>query len=119
MNIRQQITSATSGIPKPINPTVHAVLDYATSAYFFGVAAGLWRRNRAGAIGALVNGGAVLGLSLMTDYPGGVWTLPPTQGQAEVDRWKYLAIGESDRLQPEIPAQFWMGILSFQSRTKV
>src|SRR5256885_16046102 len=73
MNIRQQITSATSGIPKPINPTVHAVLDYATSAYFFGVAAGLWRRNRAGAIGALVNGGAVLGLSLITDYPGGGW----------------------------------------------
>jgi len=31
------------------------------------------------------------------DYPGGVWTLPPTQWQAEVDRWKYLAIGESDR----------------------
>jgi hypothetical protein len=40
------------------------------------------------------------------DYPGGVWTLSPTQWQAEVDRWKYLAIGESDRLQPEILAPF-------------
>ena len=85
MNIRQQITSATSAIPKPINPTVHAILDYATSAYFFGVAAGLWRRNRAGAIGALVNGGAVLGLSLMTDYPGGVWKKISFPTHAKVD----------------------------------
>ena len=51
------------------------------------------------------------------DYPGGVWTLQPTQWQAEVDRWKYLAIGESDRLQPESLAQFWMDILSCQSLT--
>lgn len=32
------------------------------------------------------------------DYPGGVWTLPPTLSQKEVDREKYLAIGESDRM---------------------
>ena len=38
-------------------------------------------------------------------------TLSPTQWQAEVDRWKYLAIGESDRLQPEILAQFCDGYL--------
>jgi predicted methyltransferase len=31
------------------------------------------------------------------DYPGGVWTLPPTLSRGEVDRDKYLAIGESDR----------------------
>jgi len=32
------------------------------------------------------------------DYPGGVWTLPPTLSQKEKDREKYLAIGESDRM---------------------
>jgi predicted methyltransferase len=32
------------------------------------------------------------------DYPGGVWTLPPTYGQGDKDRAKYEAIGESDRM---------------------
>lgn len=31
------------------------------------------------------------------DYPGGVWTLPPTLAAGNDDREKYLAIGESDR----------------------
>jgi predicted methyltransferase len=30
------------------------------------------------------------------DWPGGVWTLPPTLSQKDVDREKYLAIGEAD-----------------------
>jgi predicted methyltransferase len=32
------------------------------------------------------------------DYPGGVWTLPPTYRLKDVDRAKYAAIGESDRM---------------------
>jgi predicted methyltransferase len=32
------------------------------------------------------------------DYPGGVWTLPPTLRLGNVDRDKYLQIGESDRM---------------------
>lgn len=32
------------------------------------------------------------------DYPGGVWTLPPTLELGDQDREKYLAIGESDRM---------------------
>lgn len=32
------------------------------------------------------------------DYPGGVWTLPPTLRHGDQDREKYLAIGESDRM---------------------
>jgi predicted methyltransferase len=31
------------------------------------------------------------------DHPEGVWSLPPTLRGGEVDRDKYLAIGESDR----------------------
>lgn len=32
------------------------------------------------------------------DYPDGVWTLPPTYTKGDVDRAKYAAIGESDRM---------------------
>ena len=32
------------------------------------------------------------------DYKKGVWTLPPTLTEGELDRAKYLAIGESDRM---------------------
>lgn len=32
------------------------------------------------------------------DYPKGVWTLPPSLAEKELDREKYLAIGESDRM---------------------
>jgi predicted methyltransferase len=32
------------------------------------------------------------------DHPEGVWTLPPTLRLGEVDKAKYLAIGESDRM---------------------
>ncbi len=32
------------------------------------------------------------------DHPQGVWTLPPTLRQKELDKAKYLAIGESDRM---------------------
>lgn len=32
------------------------------------------------------------------DHPNGVWSLPPTLAGKDVDREKYLAIGESDRM---------------------
>jgi predicted methyltransferase len=32
------------------------------------------------------------------DHPEGVWTLPPTYRLKDVDRAKYAAIGESDRV---------------------
>ena len=32
------------------------------------------------------------------DYKDGVWTLPPSLRLKDVDREKYLAIGESDRM---------------------
>jgi predicted methyltransferase len=33
-----------------------------------------------------------------TDWPDGVWTLPPTLAMGDKDRDKYVAIGESDRM---------------------
>ncbi|QKQ74893.1 class I SAM-dependent methyltransferase [Nostoc sp. TCL240-02] len=32
------------------------------------------------------------------DYPGGVWTLPPTLSQGQKDRERFVTIGESDRM---------------------
>ena len=32
------------------------------------------------------------------DYPKGVWTLPPSLRLKEVDKEKYMSIGESDRM---------------------
>lgn len=32
------------------------------------------------------------------DYPKGVWTLPPNYAEGDIDRAKYAAIGESDRM---------------------
>jgi predicted methyltransferase len=32
------------------------------------------------------------------DYPKGVWTLPPNYAEKDIDRAKYAAIGESDRM---------------------
>jgi predicted methyltransferase len=32
------------------------------------------------------------------DYPGGVWTLPPTYADKDKDRTRYAEIGESDRM---------------------
>jgi hypothetical protein len=62
-----------SGMPKIIDPAQHAVLDYAVAGTFFTMAARYRGRNRAASTLALINGAMVLGLSMMTDYPGGVW----------------------------------------------
>ena len=56
-----------------ITPAQHAVLDYSVAATFVGVGAAFARRNRAAATLAFVNGAMVLGMSLLTNYPGGVY----------------------------------------------
>src|SRR4051794_195077 len=58
---------------KVISPTQHAVLDYSVAATFFGLGLKYRGENNAAAALAFINGGMVLGLSLFTDYPGGVW----------------------------------------------
>ena len=62
----------TNKMPKVINPTAHAFIDYAMAASFFGMAAFFWRRNKRAAVAALVCGTAETVTSLCTDYPGGV-----------------------------------------------
>ena len=61
------------GVPKVIDPARHAMLDYGVAATFFMLGAQMMGRHRAAATLAFINGGMVLGMSLMTDYPGGIW----------------------------------------------
>jgi hypothetical protein len=59
-------------LPRVIRPATHAILDYMTTAYFMFLGAYFWRRHRRAAATALLNGLAVLGTSMLTDYPGGL-----------------------------------------------
>jgi hypothetical protein len=58
---------------RTISPAQHAVLDYGVAATFFSL--GMRYRNRNGRAAALafINGAMVLGMSIVTDYPGGIW----------------------------------------------
>ena len=67
------LTDMTSSVPKVIDPSTHAILDYATAGTFIAMGFGLMKRNRSAANLAFANGIAVLGLAMMTDYPGGVF----------------------------------------------
>jgi hypothetical protein len=62
-----------SGWTRPITPGAHAVLDYAVAATFLVKGMSLMSTHRRAGGLALVNGGMVLAMSLMTAYPGGVW----------------------------------------------
>lgn len=55
-----------------ISPAQHAALDYTVASAFLALGVSLWSRNRAAAMLGLVNGAAILGMSLLTNYPGGV-----------------------------------------------
>ena len=74
-----------AGLSAPISPVAHAVLDYTVAATFFGVGAWLMRRHRAAATLAFANGAMVAGMSMLTDYPGGVLRLLPFRGHRAGD----------------------------------
>jgi hypothetical protein len=61
-----------SGITKSISPAQHAVLDYGVAATFFALGFSVLAHHRPAAALAFANGAMVLGMSLLTDYPGGV-----------------------------------------------
>lgn len=56
-----------------ISPGQHAVLDYGVAATFIAFGLAMLPRHRPAAALALANGAMVLGMSLLTDYPGGVY----------------------------------------------
>ena len=72
MSFLDRILDQTQRLPKSVDPATHSVLDYLTTSYFFVMAGLFWGRNNRAAAAALINGGMVLGLSMLTDYPGGL-----------------------------------------------
>jgi hypothetical protein len=75
----------TDGMSAPISPAAHAVLDYSVAATFFSVGAWLRRRHPAASSLAFANGAMVLGMSMLTDYPGGVVRVLPFRGHRTGD----------------------------------
>lgn len=69
----KDMNDMTRAVPKIIDAKTHAVLDYLTAGTFLAAGFALRRRHPRAAGLAFTNGVAVLGLSMMTDYPGGVW----------------------------------------------
>lgn len=63
---------ATNRVPKVINPTVHAIIDYGVTASFFAMAGLFWKRNKRAAVSCLVCGAAETITAVLTDYPGGL-----------------------------------------------
>jgi hypothetical protein len=58
---------------KIISPAQHAVLDYSVASMFLTLGTRYRNRNNAAAALAFINAGMVLGMSIFTDYPGGIW----------------------------------------------
>jgi hypothetical protein len=70
--LRERVPEMIENRPKPINPMMHAWLDYITAGTYLFAAGIFARRNKAAATAAAIHGFAVLGASLFTNYPGGV-----------------------------------------------
>ncbi|HEU5451625.1 MAG TPA: hypothetical protein VFU76_06550 [Terriglobales bacterium] len=70
MDFLDRVLDSSRRFPKLVDPRTHAALDYLTISAFFVMAGAFWGRNKRAAATALVNGGMVLGVSLLTDYDG-------------------------------------------------
>src|ERR1043166_3160562 len=73
-------------IPAVISPAQHAVLDYGVAATFFALGAMFAPRHRRAAGLAFLNGAMVLGMSLLTDYPGGIYRALSFRGHRTGER---------------------------------
>jgi hypothetical protein len=71
--------------PRVIDRRTHAALDYLTTSYFLILAAYFWDSNKRASVAALINGGAVLGVSMFTDYPGALVRKIPFETHGKID----------------------------------
>jgi hypothetical protein len=92
------LTKMTSGMPKVIDPAAHAVLDYLTAGTFFAMGLSMLGRHKRAAGLAFANGASVLGLSLITDYPGGVFRKISFQTHGVVDVVQAIMTGAGPAL---------------------
>jgi hypothetical protein len=66
------VKMAVKPLPDIITARGHAVIDYMIAGAFLATAGLFWRHNKRAAMASLLCGGAQLGVSMLTDYPGGV-----------------------------------------------
>ncbi len=59
-------------LPKVIDPTAHAVIDYIVAGTLLSMGAFFWKRSKRAALGAFLCGSATAATSMLTDYPGGI-----------------------------------------------
>ena len=69
--MNMELTSART-TSRPISPAQHAVLDYGVAATFVAFGLSVLSRHKPAAALAFANGAMIVGMSLLTDYPGGV-----------------------------------------------
>jgi hypothetical protein len=62
-----------TSITRTITPAQHAMLDYGVAATFFAFGFAVQHRHRPAAALAFVNGAMIVGMSMLTDYPGGLF----------------------------------------------
>jgi hypothetical protein len=69
--LRKGLRLAARKMPKVIDPTTHALLDYVVAGSFLLMTVRFWKRNKRAAIASLLCGGTAAANILFTDYPGG------------------------------------------------
>ena len=81
----ETLTSVTDQVPKVLGPKGHAIMDYLAAGSLAAMGFALRRRHPQASTLAFINSGAVLGLSMLTDYPGGVFRLLSFRAHGVVD----------------------------------
>lgn len=76
---------AAQQLSNAISPAQHAMLDYAVAGTFLAVGAWMMPRHRPAGQLAMINGAMVLGMSMLTDYPGGVYPVISFKGHRTGD----------------------------------
>jgi hypothetical protein len=68
-----ELSNVTRIVPKVIDPPTHAVMDYLAAGTFIAMGFAMRDRHAKASQLAFINGLAVLGVSMLTDYPGGLF----------------------------------------------
>ena len=69
----EDLTTMTDRVPKVFDARGHAVMDYLTAGSFLALAFAFRQRHQRASMFALANGVSIVILSMLTDYPGGLW----------------------------------------------
>lgn len=85
--MQKGVAMLSNRLPKVINPTTHAFIDYAVAGTFFVMGAMFWKRpeRKRAALSAILCGAAVTLNSVLTDYPGGVAKIMSFQSHGRID----------------------------------